>query len=406
MASLSISDIAALLKERYPNGLTIDRLYRSSPFLAMITKDKDLAYGKNIRVPIRYAHPQGVSATFATGRTNMVGSAQKAFDVTTSNYYGFGQVDGEAIKKGSRDVGSFIKILEGEVDGAMYQVERALTKYFFGNGGGSLGTISADSTVASVTIKLTNPSDIVFFEPNMVLVAASTDGTSGAIEAGSVTVTKVNRVTGELTAGANWSAGIATLAVGMHLFRQGDFGTVWKGYRAWVPDSAPSATTFFGVDRTTDTRLGGLRGDLSALPIREAVQTALELVHREDSMCDFGVLNSLDYKNLALSLQGAGMYNLTTVENEAGVGIKAISVMGPRGECAIISDPCAPKGRLLMGERDTWKLCTMGDMVEMLQDDGNAMLRVVDADAVELRLVSRGQLVCFDPGKNGNFQIA
>lgn len=406
MASLSVSDIAAILKERYPNGLPIDRVYKTSPFLAMIAKDKDLAYGENIKVPIRYAHPNGVSASFATGRTNMVGSKQKAFKVTTSNYYGFAQVDGEALEKGSRDPGSFIRVLETEIDGAQYQVERALTKYLFGNGGGSLGTISAGSTVASTSITLANPSDIVFFEVGMVLVAASTDGTSGSVESGSVTVTGVNRVTGTLTAGANWSAGIGTLATGMHLFRQGDFGTVWSGYRAWVPDSAPTSTAFYQVDRSVDTRLGGLRSDLSSLPIREAVQTALELVHREDSMCDFGVMNSLDYKNFALALQGAGQYNLTTVQNEAGVGIKAISVMGPRGECAILSDPCAPKGRLLMGEKDTWKLCTMGDMVKMLDDDGMPYLRVVDADAVELRIVSRGQLVCTDPGKNGNFQIA
>lgn len=405
MASLSVSDIASLLKERYPTGLTIDRLYRSSPFMAMIAKDKDLAYGKNIRVPIRYAHPNGVAATFATGRANISGSAQKAFEVTTKNYYGFGQVDGEAIKKGSRDVGSFLKILEGEVDSALYQVERSLTKYVFGNGGGSLGTISSTSTVGSAVITLTNPSDVVFFEVGMVLNLATTDGTSGAIKTGTVTLAGVNRVTGALTATGNWTAGIAAAATGDHIFRNGDFGSVWSGYRAWVPDSDPSATTFYGVDRTADTRLGGLRSDLSALPIREAVQTALEIVHREDSAADFAVMHSVDFKNLSFALQGAGQYNTTTIQTEAGVGIKAISVIGPRGECAIMSDPNAPKGRLLVGERDSWKLCTMGDMVEMLQDDGNPMLRVVDADAVELRLVSRGQLVCFDPGRNGNFGI-
>jgi hypothetical protein len=405
MASLDLAAITAMLKERYPNGLDVDRLYRSSPFMAMITKDKDLAYGENIKVPVRYAHPNGASAVMATAIANEQPSAQSAFKVYTKNYFGSATIDGEVIDKGRKDVGSFIRTLETEIDGAQYQVERALTKYFFGNGGGSLGTISATSTVGTPTITLTNPSDVVYFERGMRLNLASTDGTSGAIETGTVLLVGVDRVAGSLTASGNWTAGIATAATGMHIFRNGDFGAVWSGYRAWVPDSAPSATAFWGVDRTVDTRLGGLRGDLSAVPIKEAVQTALELVHREDSACDFGVLNSLDWKNFSLAVQGSGLYTLTDVENDAGVGIKAITVIGPRGQCQIISDPCAPKGRLLMGQRDTWKLCTMGEMVRILDDDG-LMVQRTSGDAVQARLVSRGNLVCFDPGKNGNFQIA
>lgn len=406
MASLSISDIAAILKQRYPNGLDPDRLYKSSPFIGLIPKDRDLAYGENIKVPIRYAHPQGGSATFATGRANMVGSKQKAFAVTTVNYYGFAQIDGEAIEKGSRDAGSFIRTLSTEIDGAKYTNERSLTNYIFGNGGGALGQISAGSTVGSPTITLANPSDVVFFEVGMVLKTSTADGTTGTVKAGSVTLTGVDRAAGTLTASGNWSAGIGTVAVNDYIFREGDFGTVMSGFRAWVPNSAPSSTAYFGVDRTSDSRLGGLRADLSSYNIREGVQVALELMHREGSMTDFGVLHSKDFLTLSLALQGAGQYNLVDFTSSDGkFGCKALEVVGPRGSCKFISDPNAPKGRLLMGELNTWKLCTMGDLIKILDDDGNAMLRVVDADAVEIRLVTRGQLLCTDPGKNGNFQL-
>lgn len=406
MASLSVSDIAAILKERYPTGLPIDRVYDASPFLGIIPKDKELAYGENIKVPIRYAHPQGASATFATGQTNQVGSKQSAFKVTTVNYYGFGQIDGEALAKGSRDMGSFIRTLETEVDGAFYTVTRALTNYIFGNQGGAIGRISSGSTVGSATITLANPSDAINFERGMILKSSTADGTSGAVKGGSVTILGVDRSAGTLTATGNWSAGIGTVAVNDYLFREGDFGAVMAGVRAWVPDSAPSATTFYQVDRSVDTRLGGLRADLSSYTIREAVQRAMELCHREGSKTDFGVLHSLDHLSLSLALQGAGAYNLSEIKTDAGTGIKAITVVGPRGECQFISDPNAPKGRLLMGQRDTWKLCTMGDMVTMLDDDSLPFLRVAAADAIEMRLVSRGNLICTQPGLNGNFQIA
>jgi hypothetical protein len=406
MAALAYADIIAILKERYPSGLPLDVFYKTAPFLAMIPKDEDLAFGENIKVPILYSNPQSVGADFAIAQALAEGTSQAAFKVTTKNYYGFGAITGEAIKKGSRDKGSFLNTLETQINGAMTTVKRSLLRYLFGNGGGALGQISAASNVGTPTITLANPTDVVYFEKGMVIRLATTDGTSGALETGSVTLTKVDRNTGNLTASGNWTAGIATAAVNMYLFRSGDFGAVQSGFRSWVPDSAPSATTFFGVDRTVDTRLGGCRGDFSAIPIREGVQRALKLLHVEESEADFGVMNSEDWLNFSLALQAGGVLQTTTITNQYGVGIEAIKVGGPGGVCKVISDPGAPKGRLLAGQLDTWKWCTMGAPVDFLDDDGLPYLRQAAADAVEIRVVNRGNLVCYAPGKNGNFLIS
>lgn len=405
MAALTFTDIRAILKERYPNGLPVDMFYKTAPFLAMLPKDTDLAFGEVIKVPVVYGNPQSVGADFSIAQGLVEGTKQKAFKVTTKNYYGFGAITGEAIKKGSRDIGSFIDTLDFQVRGAMTTVKRSLLRYIFGNGGGALGQISSSSTVGSATITLANPLDVVYYEPGMVLRLATTDGTSGSLRTGSVTLSAVDRSTGSLTATGNWTAGIAAAAVGDYIFRSGDFGAVWDGYRAWVPDSAPASTAFYDVDRTTDSRLGGLRADYSALPIREGVQRALKLLSVEESEADFGVLNTEDWLALSFALQAAGTYNVSTVMTEAGVGIEAITVGGPAGKCKLIADPGAPKGRLLAGQLDTWKLCTMGNLVDFLDDDGMPYLRQAAADAVELRVVSRGNLICEAPGKNGNFLI-
>lgn len=408
MAALSFSDIRAILKERYPNGLPLDVFYKTAPFLAMVPKDEDLAFGDVIKVPVVYGNPQSVGADFSTAQALAEGTRQKAFKVTTKNYYGFGAITGEAIKKGSRDPGSFIDTLDFQIKGAMTTVKRSLLRYLFGNGGGALGQISATSNPATATITLANPYDVVYFEPGMVIRSATTDGTSGSLRTGSVTLTAVNRSTGELTASGNWTAGITGgggAATGDYLFRSGDFGAVMDGYRAWVPDSAPTSSLFYDVDRTSDSRLGGMRADLSSLPIREAVQKALKILHVEESEADFAVLNSEDWLSLSFALQAAGTYSTDVIRTEAGIGIEAIKMGGPGGMCKIIADPGAPKGRLLAGQLDTWKLCTMGNLVDFLDDDGMPYLRQATADAVELRVVSRGNLVCYAPGKNGNFLI-
>lgn len=405
MASLSSTDIAAILKEIYPDGLPKSVMYKNSPFLAALPKDTEAAYSKQIQVPVRYGNPQGASADFATARnsgTFAQQSSYSAFSVTTKNYYGAAAIDGEAIDKSRRDRGSFVRALEKEISGAQYTMKRALTAYVFGNGGGAIG--QAASTPAAAVLTLLNPSDVVWFEKGAVIRASATDGTSGALRANSVTLTAVDRSAGTLTASANWST-ITGFAGSDYLFKAGDFGATISGFEAWVPRTAPAATAFFGVDRTPDSRLSGVRRDLSDRPIEEGLLDAAELLAREGSAVDFAVMHTTAYASLQKALGSKVVYDNMESFDDARIGFKVISFMGPSGPIKVMADPNAPVGRLLMGQLDTWTLYTMGDMVRMLDNDGLPYLRQVTADGIEIQLVFRGQLACDAPGWNGNFAI-
>lgn len=408
MASLSASDIAAILKEVYPNGdLPRNVGYKNAPFLAILPKDTEAAYGELIKVPLRYGHPQGASADFSTARTvsqatTYGASKYAAFDVTTINYYGSAQVNGEAVDKSSRDRGSFVRGLVREVDGANYTMKRALGNYIFRNGGAALATASFSSAVAT----LGKASDVVWFEVGMQVCASATDGTSGSLrDSGDfVTIIAVDRAAGTLTADANWS-NISGITNGDYLFRRGDFGAVHKGIEAWVPRSAPSATTFFGVDRSVDSRLGGVRADYSATPIVEGLMDAWELLAREGSSVDFAVMHTTDWVALSKALGSKVVYGTMESYDDPQIGFKTISLAGPTGTCEILADANAPKTRLLMGQLDTWKLYSMGELVRTLSPEGLPYLRTVTADSLELQLVSRANLACDAPGWNGNFAI-
>lgn len=407
MASLSSSDIAAILKEIYPDGLPKSVMYKNSPFLAALPKDTEAAYSKQIQVPVRYGHPQGASADFAIARNSgsfAQQSSYSAFSVTTKNYYGSAAIDGEAIDKSKRDRGSFVRALEKEISGAQYTMKRSLTAYVFGNGGAALGRV-ATSGITTTVLTLSNPSDVVWFEKGAVIRAASTDGTSGSLRTGSATLTAVDRSAGTLTASANWTTAITGITDADYLFKAGDFGAAISGFEAWVPRSAPSATAFFGVDRTPDSRLSGVRKDLSDRPIEEGLIDAAELLAREGSSVDFAVLHTTAYASLQKALGSKVIYDTMEAFDDARVGFKVISFMGPAGPIKVMADPNAPVGRLLMGQLDTWTLYSMGDMVRMLDNDGLPYLRQVTADGIEIQLVFRGQLACDAPGWNGNFAI-
>lgn len=409
MASLSATDIAAILKEIYPDGLPKSVMYKNSPFLAALPKDTEAAYSKQIQVPVRWGNPQGASADFGTARNSgnfAQASSYSAFSVTTKNYYGSAAIDGEAIDKSKRDRGSFVRALEKEISGAQYTMKRALTAYVFGNGGAALGRV-ATSGITTTVLTLANPSDVVWFEKGALIGLSSADGTSGSLRGSPsyATLSAVDRSAGTLTATANWTATIAGATDGDYLFKKGDFGAAISGYEAWVPRSAPGATAFFGVDRTPDTRLSGVRKDVSDRPIEEGLLDAAELLAREGSAVDFAVMHTTAFANLQKALGSKVIYDTMEAFDDARIGFKVISFMGPAGPIKVMADPNAPVGRLLMGQLDTWTLYTMGDMVRMLDNDGLPYLRQVTADGIEIQLVFRGQLACDAPGYNGNFAI-
>lgn len=404
MASLDSGSVTAALKQIYPTGVPKEMIYKNSPFLASIKKDTNKLRSQGIVIPLHYTGPQGISATFANARTYQTSSEYAKITLTHKNYYGTAQIDGEVVDMAKGDPGAFIDALKSETDRAIYGMKRSLSRHIFGNGGGALGRVATFSTT---TATLSNPSDVRFFEVGQELAFDDTDGSSGgAVRAGTATVTGVNRATGALTSDSDWDAQITSPTALDYAFRVGDFGATLAGVEAWLPRTASGAliTAFYGLDRSPDSRLYGQRGDLSSYTPEEQLVVGAEQLARENGTVDFAVMNTVNYRNLVLALGSKVVYD-TMESYDAKIGFKVVKVAGPTGDIAVMPDADMPVDRLFMGQLDTWTLYSMGDLVKLLDNDGNAVLRTGTTDAVELQLVSRSNLGCIAPGFNANFQI-
>lgn len=408
--ALDATSLAAILKEVFPAGLPNEFLYKRSPLLALFKKDTESLMSEDVKIPTSWGHPQGVGANFTSARANLTGQRNSAFKITHTNQYGFATLTGDSIDRSKTNKGSFIRALQSEIEKTKYTLGLSQARHLMGNGSGVIGQISTTSNVGTPTITLADPTTVRYFEPGTRVVAAVSDAASGGAlrSAGAaVTILSVDRGAGTLTVTGNWSAAIAAIAAGDFLFREGDWQAVMSGVEAWIPRTAPAATAFFTVDRTIDSRLGGVRGTFSDRNIIEGVQDAIELTSREGSACDFGALNSRTWLALSKALQSDGSLRMGEMRSpDADVGFKSITVTGPNGECEIISDPNVPAGRFIVGQLDTWTIHSMGDLIRVLDTDGNVVLRQGTADGVEIQLVSRAQLACEAPGWNGNFDVA
>ncbi len=232
----------------------------------------------------------------------------------------------------------------------------------------------------------------------------------------SLTVASVQRRAGTITLTANISTGIATATANDYIFLAGDFGGgaagtgAASGFSDWVPDAAPGATSFYGVDRTPEAEmLGGCRVDATGgAPVHEALidgVTAIDDLGGEPDVCfanprAVGTLSKqLEGKWVIMKGQGYG-------GKDAEIGYRGWQVQIEGHEVTIFTDRCCQAKRLWMIQLDTWTMFSAGPAPNFLQKRAGSIIKVSEtSDAYEARV---GEYYGFSnkaPGWSCNIQL-
>jgi hypothetical protein len=357
----------------------------------MMDKKTDFV-GDSYKVPIIITRPQGVSSTFATAQTNKKPTNYQAFYLQRVKHYALASITTEAILASQNDAGAFLRLATGEIDGAIDSLTRTIAYQMYGDSNAVLGQLASSGGISSTTCQLANPEDIVKIEVGQVLEFWT--AASGGSAHGAQTVVSVNRDAGSFVVD---SAG--TIANSDFVFVQGDRGNGISGLAGWLPSATPSSALFFGVDRTVDSsRLSGQRIDCSALPIEEALIQSARRVAREGGQPSHCFLSFDRYAALEKSLGTKIRYEDKKIGE---VSFQSIRVNGPKGDIAVLADQDAPANRGHLLDMKGWSLYSLGSAVQILDLDGNKMLRESNADAMEVRVGFFGNVGGRSPGFNG-----
>lgn len=404
--SVDLTTFGPALKTYYPDDKIEKMIYSDRPMLAMFPKDENFV-GDSSKESLMYGNPQNISATFSTAQAETSNSERKAFLLTRARKYGFGFVDNETIEASQNDRGAFLKALTDEIDNAIDGVSQALAIDAARDGTGALGQRASISTNV---VTLTNPEEARMFEVGMTVIAASAKS-GGTLRTGSTTVAEVDSGLGTVTLTS--AAAISGFANSDFLFRAGDRGLCISGFQSWIPydsRSAALAASFFGVVRSANpTRLAGLAKDLSAFPIEQALSRALTLVEAEGGKPDYAFLCFEDFEDLRNSL-GAKVQYTEAVTNSGqtkygSIGFTGIKIFGSNGIVTVLADRTVPAGRLFVMTTKSWKLRSLGKLVDLFKTDGLPFLRQQSADGIEVRLKTYANIVCRAPAYNGQFLI-
>jgi len=382
-----------------------DMVARESPTLALLPMKTDLG-GEGRRVPVRIARPvAGRSATFITAQSNAGTAGFERFIVTHTKNYGVVTIDRDAVLGSQGNERAVIELLDAQLDGILDAIKTDIAVSLFKNGGGAIGQISASSSVGTPTITLATIADIVNFEAGMILNLATTDGTSGAIRTGTVTVQSVDYDLGTVACTGNWTAGIAAAAVNDFIFPVGDFGLKMRGFDAWLPSSAPTSTLFYNVDRSqSPTRLGGVRVAESGTIVERLIRGSAQ-VQKHGGNPRLAVMNPIQWADLEISLENRKrVVELPALNGD--IGIQAIQLATPNGMLNVISDPYCPNAVSYLLDPESWCMDSIGDLVQIVDEDlRGKMSRQASADGFEIRVASYHALWSNAPGWNARVSL-
>ncbi len=402
--AFDISAATPILKQYY-TPKKVETLVLQSPLLAIMPKDtggSGSAYVGSIRSSITSA----VSMTDTVAFTSAGASVYKQWSCPWRSGYARALVSGEVLDKTGNDRGAFVKAVISETEGAYDAIGQQIGAALWHNGGGSIGKLDGSTTVTGLVQTLANPSDAVNFRVGQVIKSSATDGVTGSVKAGSVTLTAVDLFTGVLTASGNWDAGITSPVNTDYLFPDGDFGLAFQGIPAWiVPGSLRAATlgtAFNGVTRSSDpVRLAGVPYQGNGGPKKESMIQLGMMLHRLKSKPTHFFVNDLDFADIAKDLTTNTRITTETAYKNPQIGFSAIEYVAPFGTIKIMTDPFLSQGTAYMLDMSTWLMPSMGQIPKVDFLDKMSWLRTAGADSYEFRTLYRCATYCSNPAKNG-----
>lgn len=402
------------MKQLYKESNVQNTTYRARPFFGAIAKEEGFG-GRNMPIVIQYGNPVGGrSASFQTAQSNRSAIRIEDYLLTRVSDYQVATIDSEVIEATRGDTYAFLSALKQKVDGSFNALSDAIESFLFRSGTGALSqisTITANVSGTSERILLNQTEEICNFEVDQVLVASVADG--GALRAtpASATVEKVDRSAGtiqvtDLTAGTDWQASD-------FLYVQGDAANAGSnvklsGLAAWIPSSV-TATSFFSVDRTIDSRLAGIVHTGTGDSLEDVSIDAQSKVGREGGKADLFLVHNAQYRRLVKELGVKKVYDDVLAQSSKGqvatIGYRSVVIEGDYGPIKVLpANKCqATTGWMLT--MDTWTFHTLGPATKFLMEDGLRILRQSNADGYEVRMVMRGNVGCTAPIWNARVSL-
>lgn len=375
MVTLTSADSA--LKSVYL-GVISDQLNTAvNPLLAAIRQTSADVWGKEVRRLARYGVNGGVGAGTEEGDLPAsAGNNYEQFVTTLKNLYGTIEISDKAVRASENNVGAFVNLLNAEMDGLVRSSSFNFGRMLFGDGTGTLATVSA---VSGTTVTVDGVKNIV---EGMVVDFMDEGAAVSAAKGRRVTAVDRDKKTFTVSGGAltGVEAGCTVCVQGSYNLELTGLGAIFK-----------SEGTIYGLDRATHKWLiPYMKASVGSIT-ETAIQTAIDRLEETAGsrvnfiVCSWGVKRALQ------KLFGESKRN-TEVMELAG-GYRTISYNG----IPVVADRFCPDGTMYLLNTDDFCLHQLCDWKWLEGDDGRVLKQVAGKPVYTATLVKYADLICTRP---------
>lgn len=389
MVTLQTADNA--LKEVYL-GVVADQLNTSvNPLLAKINQTTSNVWGKEIRKMAPYGINGGIGAGDEDGSLpTAAGNNYAQFVLELKNLYGRIEISDKAIRASQNSAGSFVNLLNAEMEGLIKASTFNFGRMLFGDGTGILATISTNDT-SSVTVDTTRN----LIEGMVVDIVNKADGTVNAVAGRRIT--SIDRANKKVTLSGSTLTSEAfkpsTSQTNTYaLCVQGSYGKEITGLGAIFKSSG----SLYGLNRSTYNwmvpYISNIAGESTMTAISDVtMQKAIdELDEVAGSKVDFIVCSAGVKRNYQEYLNS---YRSNVDVMDLAGGYKAISYNG----IPLVSDKFVKPNTMYLLNTKEFNLHQLCDWQWLEGEDGRVIKQIQGKPTYSATLVKYADIICDHP---------
>lgn len=389
MVTLQTADNA--LKEVYL-GVVADQLNTSvNPLLAKINQTTSDVWGKEIRKMAPYGINGGIGAGDEDGSLpTAAGNNYAQFVLELKNLYGRIEISDKAIRASQNSAGSFVNLLNAEMEGLIKASTFNFGRMLFGDGTGILATISTNDT-SSVTVDTTRN----LIEGMVVDIVNKANGTVNTVAGRRITsIDRANKkvtlsgsaLTSEAFKPSTSQTNTYALCV------QGSYGKEITGLGAIFKSSG----SLYGLNRSTYNwmvpYISNIAGESTMTAISDVtMQKAIdELDEVAGSKVDFIVCSAGVKRNYQEYLNS---YRSNVDVMDLAGGYKAISYNG----IPLVSDKFVKPNTMYLLNTKEFNLHQLCDWQWLEGEDGRVIKQIQGKPTYSATLVKYADIICDHP---------
>ena len=382
--AVNLTNADGALKTLYLDAVTEQLNNNVNPLLASFKRSTNDVWGKEVRKMAIFGMNGGVGAGTEDGNLpSASGNNYAQMVATLKNLYGTIEISDKAIRASENNSGAFVSLLNAEMDGLIKSSAFNFGRMLFGDGSGTLATVSAINT-GIVTLDTTQN---VIEGMTIDFRDASGNEIEGALGR---KILHVDRVANAIKiSGATITS--TQVAQGCIITVQGSYNNEITGLKKIFSDSSE----LYGLSRIDNSWLTPYMKPISGEISENDLQVALDRIEEVGGesanliVCSWGVRRAL------LNLFSQSKRNIDTTVLEGG--FRAISYNG----IPIVADRFCPQGTLYMLNTNDFTLHQLCDWQWLTGDDGKVLKQVAGKPVYTATLVKYAELICARPYAQG-----